>query len=185
MADITIDNREKKNKNENFLSQRKHLFLFLAGWLGFIMIASVLQFIALTILGDMNAVLRDDVSIAINCTAYGSLLIILFSIFGFTNLKKLTEKFVFLKTYIAAFICLGSVIVFEIVYTHFIEMIGAPIADNANQSELESLMRAYPALCIIFFAIIGPICEELTYRVGLFSFCQRKSKIFASVAAII
>lgn len=181
MADVIIDNREKKSKNENFLSKRQHWLLFLVGWFGFSLVASIIGVVAELILPYENALQNSGVSIFINCLAYGIIFVALLVIFHFSNVKKLVEKFVYLKTYIAAIICLLSVIAFEILYSQFIDIIGVSITDNANQGTLEDLMRLYPFLCIVFFGIIGPICEELTYRVGLFSLCKRKSKILGYI----
>ena len=38
---------------------------------------------------------------------------------------------------------------------------------------LRSFITIYPFISLIFLGVIGPICEELTYRVGLFSVLKK------------
>lgn len=44
---------------------------------------------------------------------------------------------------------------------------------NENQSALVAMSKGYAVYAILVFGIFGPICEELTYRVGLYSFTKR------------
>ena len=60
------------------------------------------------------------------------------------------------------------------------------VEDNANQSAAVEYANNYPILAFFILGIIGPICEELTYRVGLYSFLRRINKYLAIfVSAII
>ena len=54
-----------------------------------------------------------------------------------------------------------------------------PVAENANQETAISIAKGYPILAFFILGIIGPICEELTYRVGLYSFLRRINKWLA------
>ncbi|MBP5694703.1 MAG: CPBP family intramembrane metalloprotease, partial [Bacilli bacterium] len=42
----------------------------------------------------------------------------------------------------------------------------------------------YPITCLFIFGLIGPICEEITYRVGLFSLLKRKNRALAYLVTI-
>ena len=53
------------------------------------------------------------------------------------------------------------------------------VTDNINQSTALLFTKSYPLLAFIILGIIGPICEELTYRVGLYSFLRRINKYLA------
>ena len=53
---------------------------------------------------------------------------------------------------------------------------------GGNQGAAESIITAYPVIAIIVLGIIGPICEELGYRVGLFSFLRRVHPALAYIA---
>ena len=57
--------------------------------------------------------------------------------------------------------------------------------DNANQSTAIVFAKNYPLLAFFVIGILGPICEELTYRVGLYSFLRRINKYLAFAVTVI
>lgn len=56
---------------------------------------------------------------------------------------------------------------------------------NANQSALNQMVLAYPAVGFIVFALIGPFTEELGYRVGLFGLSSRFGKPIGYAVTIV
>ena len=56
---------------------------------------------------------------------------------------------------------------------------------NSNQAAAEEVISNYPIIAGFVICIIGPICEELTYRVGLYSFLRRINKVLAFVVTVI
>lgn len=56
---------------------------------------------------------------------------------------------------------------------------------NVNQDNIDLVVLNYPLLSIATLALIGPICEELTYRVGLYSFLRRFNKYLAFAVTVI
>lgn len=50
---------------------------------------------------------------------------------------------------------------------------------NGNQGRVETYFDAYPFVSFIIMGIIGPICEEMAFRVGLYSFVRRLNKYVA------
>ena len=46
---------------------------------------------------------------------------------------------------------------------------------NENEEDLRSFIVVYPITSIIFLGFIGPMCEELTYRVGVFGVLKNQS----------
>ena len=56
---------------------------------------------------------------------------------------------------------------------------------NQNQTAVELYMHNYPVVSILVLGIVGPIVEELTYRVGLFSFLRRLNRVAAYVVTIL
>lgn len=56
---------------------------------------------------------------------------------------------------------------------------------NGNQATAESIVVAYPILAFILLAFLGPISEELTYRVGLYSLLRRYNKYLALILTTI
>ena len=58
--------------------------------------------------------------------------------------------------------------------------------DNVNQTTAIDIAKGYPILAFVIMGILGPICEELTYRVGLYSFLRRINKWLAlAVTALV
>lgn len=54
-----------------------------------------------------------------------------------------------------------------------------PTHTGGNQSVAELFVLNYPVVAILILGIIGPICEEFGYRVGLFSFLKRVHPVLA------
>lgn len=60
------------------------------------------------------------------------------------------------------------------------------VTDNANQGNAISFAKNYPILAFFVMGFFGPICEELTYRVGLYSFFRRINKYLAiAISAVV
>lgn len=60
------------------------------------------------------------------------------------------------------------------------------VSDNVNQTAASEFSHYYPILALFVIGIVGPICEELTYRVGLYSFFRRINKWLAlAITAIV
>ena len=52
---------------------------------------------------------------------------------------------------------------------------------NQNQNNVVSILTAYPALSIIILGLVGPFCEECTYRLGLFNVLKRWNSAIAYI----
>ena len=59
------------------------------------------------------------------------------------------------------------------------------VTDNANQSTAVIFSKNYPLLAFFVIGILGPVCEELTYRVGLYSFLRRINKYLAFAVTVL
>ena len=57
--------------------------------------------------------------------------------------------------------------------------------NNVNQVAAESIVKNYPLISILVLGILGPICEEFTYRVGLYSFLRRINKYLAFAVTVV
>lgn len=168
---------------EPFPFRKQILFLGL-GWLGFQVIASMIQIVAGTIFAyatgvSLNEALRQlSVQMLVNATAYIALLATLLLIAN-KDILKITKSFKQWQSYLAGVVCFASIIAFNIVYGTIISVLKTPVSDNANQVALETMDSVYPFVSMVVFGFIGPICEELTYRVGLFSLLRRKNRFLA------
>jgi len=77
----------------------------------------------------------------------------------------------------------AGMIIFPIAYDSFVNLF-YPIKVNENEGSLRSFITIYPFASLFILGIIGPICEELTYRVGLFGIFG-KHKVLGYIVAIL
>ena len=68
----------------------------------------------------------------------------------------------------------AGLIGFSLLYNYIISITGAGTS-NDNQQAVESAISLYPVGCVIVLGIIGPLCEELTYRLGLYGFIRKRN----------
>ena len=59
------------------------------------------------------------------------------------------------------------------------------IGVNENETIVRSVARAVPVGSIIVLGLVGPFCEEMAYRVGMFGFLRRLGKPLAYVLSAI
>lgn len=181
----------------------KELLLWLVGWAGFNLLGLIVSLIAqfgfraswtsahpdataealkaaLTeyIHGNSYAMIANGVSYAI------LFLLLVFAIVG-RDYRELLRPWRNWRTYAAGAVTFAALMVVSVAWGSLSQMIANAnhlnIDVNRNQSTLNSMIPTYPILCLILFGIIGPICEELTYRAGLFSFLKRLSPWVAFV----
>ena len=172
----------------------KQLIVFLVGWIGFRIVATSIQ-LSILLFGEAGGfdgkeiLYQNSTSMIINSLCYIGLLIALVLIIN-TNIIKLLKSFAHWQSYLAGAIAFLAIYAFSISYGIFVDtlkasgIINTPVSDNANQTAIVSLEQQYPFTCLIVFGLIGPICEELTYRVGFFSLLKRKNKVWAYIASI-
>ncbi len=161
---------------------KKQIALFTIGWFGLNVLATLIQFIlvgANKIIGNSDTY---NLSILTNTIGYIALCVILVLVAN-KDLVKLTPSFKKVKPYIAGLICFGAIFAFNVLYGNLINLLGIKATSNANQEALDNAAAKYTMTSIVLFGIIAPICEELTYRVGLFSLCKRRSNVFAYIVS--
>lgn len=54
-----------------------------------------------------------------------------------------------------------------------------PTQPGGNQTIASQIVKSYPVVAVLILGIVGPICEEFGYRVGLFSFLRRVHPVLA------
>ena len=57
--------------------------------------------------------------------------------------------------------------------------------DNSNQATAVAISKNYPILAFFILGLLGPICEEMAYRVGLYSFLRRFNVFLAIGVTVI
>lgn len=125
------------------------------------------------------------INLGVSSTSY----LALFAIFGlllWADWKQVGKSFVGWKPYVAALVGLGVLYGFGILYNLLLQGIyeaaGRPLPGvNGNERALREMTVLNPALALIVFGVVGPFCEEMTYRVGLFGFLSRLGRIWAYV----
>ena len=167
----------------------KQLVVFIVGWVGFQALAATIQiilgFVAKYQGQNINEFLTTiQSSMIVNSAAYLGLLIAIVAITNY-DIVKLFKSFKNWQSYLAGLICLVAIFAFDIIWGTILEYIPIESGDNINESSLQTMRQSYPIACFIIFGLIGPICEEFTYRVGLFSFFKRINKWVAYVVTII
>lgn len=91
-----------------------------------------------------------------------------------TFIKRYTryQDYLFGGAYTLGLIFLGLII-------SFIMNIFQQTGNNTNQDAAIEIAKNYPIFGFIILCLLGPICEEMTYRVGLYSFFRRINKYVA------
>lgn len=96
----------------------------------------------------------------------------LLSISLFTRRQTFIKKFTHPSSYLYGLAYAGMMVLAAL-------LIGVIVSifyfaeENTNQNAAVDIVNNYPILAFFVIVIIGPICEEMTYRVGLYSFLRR------------
>lgn len=160
----------------------KNVTLFLTGWLGFTIFAFISALIVVFLYSSLGLTLDETAySAALSYGGYFILLGVLLLILS-NNILELTEDFKkpmiwFKGLYYGVILIVVSVIV-GLIFQSL-----SPIETTVNENEeiAELITISYPVLSIIVLGVLGPICEEFTYRIGLFSGLKRVNRVLAYV----
>lgn len=158
----------------------KKVTLFLVGFLGFQLIATLISvIICLTPLYDKDTKTLSLLgSTLVNFLSYlaGVAVLIGICFIGKDNTaKKIFVPFKDKKTYqwgaIGFLMLLAVGILFNILYSFI-----PGYKENSNQSSLNTMTGSYPVLVLLMASIMAPIVEEITYRAGLLDLFGKKNR---------
>ena len=179
-------------KKLTMLKPWKQLMLFLAGFIGLIALTYLIQFLISLISRSVCPTDYDyEMFISSHLSSMilnGSAYLILGAFFIFMIKDDSHEMFKSFKNwqaYVAAGIGFALIISFNLIYNSILSLANVGISDNANETSLNSMVTQFPLASLLIFAIIGPACEEITYRLGLFSLTRRVNRILAYVVTIV
>ena len=188
--DPTLQECPKCHKSNELYSQRDipssvaffhpaaQIGLFLAGFAYFGMLFS--QIITNLIFKGLDKTLSSALVLFFSyLMMLGALLTIVFSTRRTMFFKKFTRPHDYLFGLAYAGGILGAGIVIGAIVNIFYQGI------NDNQSSAINFANNYPLFAFFVICIFGPICEELTYRVGLYSFLRRINKVLAMVVTVL
>lgn len=168
--------------------------LFVLGWGGFQLIGLIVSAIVIAIERNSGGLPNDQALQEFVSSAYysGTVNFACYTLLFFGMLIVLrNDIFKLLKTFknwIVPIAAVGSyitILIFDNLYGMFLNLLNLGVSDNVNQSSLTTVVNAYPLISLFIFGLIGPICEELTYRVGLYTFLRRINKYLAYAITIL
>lgn len=158
------------------------LILFLVGFLALDIVTVIIQLILMAIMPEYFTEGSEYYVTGlamINSIRY-VLLAMTFVILLLPRLKILVKKFLDWKGDLLGLAFGAGLILVTIAYNLIISQFIDP-GTNTNEVYAEQMIVSFPVLSIIVLGLLGPICEEITYRYGLFSLLDKKSKILAYI----
>ncbi|NLZ15342.1 MAG: CPBP family intramembrane metalloprotease [Erysipelotrichaceae bacterium] len=111
--------------------------------------------------------------------------LVLFAIPFFTRTKDFINKFTNKLDYIYGIGYAVTIVCVSSIVNAIINWIYPFPGDNLNQETATIIAKAYPLIAFFVIGLLGPIAEELTYRVGLFSFLRRINKYLAIIVTAV
>ena len=158
------------------------LIVFLIGFVGIFFIGLAIELVVLIVqpsLLDSGSELYVQGLTLVNSFQY-LFLLGAFIFFLWPRLFTLIKRFKNWKHIIIGLgfgvLVIGVTIAYNAIISQFIEM-----ETNTNEIAAESMIKQYPVVSFFILGLVGPICEELTYRFGLFGLLKRKNRILAYI----
>ena len=151
----------------------KRITLFLIGFLGLHLFALVVGIIVSIVCP------KDLVNPVTNLISYGVLFVSMIAIIV-VDLPKLLYHFKKWKPYVFGLAGAIAIVLFEIAYTNILNLF-YKYQSSGNEEGIRSIVLAFPVASVFMLGIVGPICEELAYRVGLFAALSKYRKWLAYV----
>lgn len=177
----------------------KEALFFALAVVGLSVIATIVQSIQLaqaaTVLGPsatreelLASIMDPSKLVFVEFAAYGTIFTAI-ALLIWSGWKSVGKSFAGWKPYVFGLAGFGTIIVFELVYGQIMNVVAAALGvtpgSNNNQNTLVALIGYAPALCLLFFGILGPFVEEFAYRVGLFGLGSRLGKPLGYIFTIL
>ncbi len=131
----------------------------------------------------INVYEETELNAVINLVTYAILFVLMFSIIVL-DLPKFLPAFKSWKPYVFGIVGAVAIVTFEIFYTSIVNLF-YDYSVNQNESSVRSVIDLYPVWSVLILGFIGPLCEELAYRVGLFSSVNKINKVLAYIVTIV
>ena len=173
-------NDERPMTRMTYLPIPHQISLFLIGLIGINVLAVIYTLIFAVPTGE-DSVYR---MLVVNSMTYITLFVIdiivvmkYYADFGKPFLKG--------RTYLAGLIGFAAVYGASMIVALITTVAFPDAGTGENQSVAVQMVLKNPVVCVFVLGLIGPLVEELGYRVGLFSLCKRWNTVFAYIATII
>ena len=182
VEEVDIEKQPPYASHPGYKDWAYRLTLFLLGFIGLDIVTLIIQLILQLIIPEYFTEGSEYyvTGLAIINSIRYVLLSITFVVMLFPRLKILVRKFLDWKGDLLGLAfgigLIGITKAYNLIISQFIDT-----GTNANEVAAESMIVAFPVLSIIILGFLGPICEEITYRYGLFSLLDKKSKFLAYI----
>lgn len=175
---ITLSKKQNSNAtNNDKIPVKDKLIMFLVGfsYCGLFLISILVSIIAVNFTNNESLL-----NIIVQSGSYLTLFVVLFVI-CLKSKKYYINEFKDVTKWMEGASYAVIIIAAEIAVSLVMNTIFPDAAVNGNQNAVEDLITNYPVLMFICTVIIGPMCEELTYRVGLYGLIKEKNETLAFI----
>lgn len=157
----------------------KQMLLFVFGYIGL----NVLSLLAELVVGGFFKEVNAAYYMTINSIRYFGIFVAMI-ILLWNSFPRFKKSFKGWQPYLIGLaggvaLILSNIIINVIINSFY------TTSTNQNQSVANDMVIMYPVLCVFLLGIVGPLVEELTYRVGLFTFLLRTKKWIAYIVTIL
>ena len=172
----------ERYQNMVFLTDYKLLLIFLVGSAGMILFTLLITLAIDSIPADTN--LKTNLYNLIPCLLSLSVIACILS-YDIKDVFNSFKKTIYhIRPIIASLIGLAIIVGFSYGYQGIFALCGHPITDSGNQTNVINMCRSWPALAFFYVVMFGPLLEELTYRLGLFTVLRKRNRILAYVVTV-
>jgi membrane protease YdiL (CAAX protease family) len=172
------------------LSKQKNLFLFLSGWLGLTLLSLLFSLIIVSFgplflsRESLDTFLQSSEFLSyLNLITYSTLFLVAITL-TWHALPILLKPSMKLTQWVKGFGYGIGVLFVGITLGIVYDMLNITLDDNLNQATINSLVIDLPILSFLTFTLLGPIVEEFTYRLGLFTYISRRSRFLAYLVTL-
>lgn len=189
-----LDPRKREFDRLIPLGPIREIGLFLIGFVALFALAQIIGIIAINvvksgfisrgftqseILGGCNEYAESvELSLLMNDLAYGIIFVCMLLYIWKDNLR-LWKSFAHVKTLYGILFGI-AIIILSAIWNMIAQVLGG--TTNDNQTAVNEMISSAPFLAILITGLVGPFVEELTYRVGAFTFLKRINTVFAYIA---
>lgn len=173
-----INVQPHKDENSEILPAKTKLTFFLVGfsYTG-LLVLSIFWAILLAFFSDD----KSFISICVQSFTYISLLAI-FVFIARKSKKYFINELKNVENYIHG-IAFGFIAIAAEIAVNLLVQTFFPSEVNGNQAAVVDLFTNYPTIMFFVTVFVGPLCEEITYRVGLFGLIKEKNETLALIVA--
>ena len=158
-------------KTSKDLHIAKRIALAVTGIIGLTVISILVQLFISAVNPGFKEIEDSTKNGILNFIIYSVLFVALVSIVN-VDFRLFKPDFKNYKAYLFGLAFGAGVIITPIIYNIFVNLF-RETTTSANEASLRSFIPTFPSASLFILGIIGPLCEELTYRVGLFNIVKK------------